>query len=96
MRMWWQTDGTWAPAQLPTELAWEAHMASCTSLKGDINMPQVDQLRINCTSPLLYMAVIWIMALTMDGEHDRSIHGRALTPLRGEYPPGFADSSFKT
>ena len=65
--MRWRVDKTRAPALLPTEPAWYAHMASRINLKGVINMPRVDQFCSYCTLALLYMVVIWLMALTMDG-----------------------------
>ena len=98
-RMWmleW-LDGTGVPAQLPTELAWEAHMAPCTSIYDLINSPtRAGDYSLDRLTMPFHMALLLVLTFNMDSAQDCVFCGRSLTPLHGECPPGFADSSVRT
>ena len=97
MRMFEGVDGTWIPALLPKELAWDAHMAPCTRIYECHYSPACAAV-----NSLDRLTLHLIMAVLLDMEHirDSSIGNvgwvGSPSPLRGDCSPGAADASMRT
>ena len=92
MRMLEVCDGTWAPAQLPKDPAWETHMAPGTSIHNSINSPARAAVNtLNRLTTLFHIAVLLVMAHILDSSTGCACSGEPPSPLCGVCPPGFAD-----